>query len=291
MSSAKTFVGSRAASLREADKLQPYTKVTVTDGTSSYSAGTATGRELVVEVPVLPTTAGQTLANNLLASVQGYRYQPYEADSALIDPAAELGDGITVGGVYGGIHARTATFSRLFRANVSAPAEEEIDSEYPYLSAKERDAVRQKKQTAKNTANIADNTAAISGVSAQVSSLSAQIANIDTLYARKATVNSLAADVATIERAYITSAEVNNLIAGKADISDLNSTNASVKNLRSRIASIESLFTNNVYSGRVDSEKVATKVLAVAGTTYSQHTVQFQDKNGTWHTFTVLGSG
>lgn len=291
MSSAKTFVGSRAASLREADKLQPYTKVTVTDGTSSYSAGTATGRELVVEVPVLPTTAGQTLANNLLASVQGYRYQPYEADSALIDPAAELGDGITVGGVYGGIHARTATFSRLFRANVSAPAEEEIDSEYPYLSAQERDAVRQKKQTAKNTANIADNTAAISGVSAQVSSLSAQIANIDTLYARKATVNSLAADVATIERAYITSAEVNNLIAGKADISDLNSTNASVKNLRSRIASIESLFTNNVYSGRVDSEKVATKVLAVAGTTYSQHTVQFQDKNGTWHTFTVLGSG
>lgn len=291
MSSAKTFVGSRAASLREADKLQPYTKVTVTDGTSSYSAGTATGRELVVEVPVLPTTAGQTLANNLLASVQGYRYQPYEADSALIDPAAELGDGITVGGVYGGIHARTATFSRLFRANVSAPAEEEIDSEYPYLSAQERDAVRQKKQTAKNTADIADNTTAISGVSAQVSSLSAQIANIDTLYARKATVNSLAADVATIEKAYITSAEVNNLIAGKADISDLNSTNASVTNLRSRIASIESLFTNNVYSGRVDSEKVATRVLAVAGTTYSQHTVQFQDKNGTWHTFTVLGNG
>lgn len=291
MSSAKTFVGSRAASLREADKLQPYTKVTVTDGTSSYSAGTATGRELVVEVPVLPTTAGQTLANNLLASVQGYRYQPYEADSALIDPAAELGDGITVGGVYGGIHARTATFSRLFRANVSAPAEEEIDSEYPYLSAQERDAVRQKKQTAKNTADIASNTSAISGVSAQVSSLSAQVANIDTLYARKATVNSLAADVATIERAYITSAEVNNLIAGKADISDLNSTNASVTNLRSRIASIESLFTNNVYSGRVDSEKVATKVLAVAGTTYSQHTVQFQDKNGTWHTFTVLGNG
>lgn len=291
MSSAKTFVGSRAASLREADKLQPYTKVTVTDGTSSYSAGTATGRELVVEVPVLPTTAGQTLANNLLASVQGYRYQPYEADSALIDPAAELGDGITVGGVYGGIHARTATFSRLFRANVSAPAEEEIDSEYPYLSAQERDAVRQKKQTAKNTADIASNTSAISGVSAQVSSLSAQVANIDTLYARKATVNSLAADVATIERAYITSAEVNTLIAGKADISDLNSTNASVTNLRSRIASIESLFTNNVYSGRVDSEKVATRVLAVAGTTYSQHTVQFQDKNGTWHTFTVLGNG
>lgn len=298
MSSAKTFVGSRAASLREADKLQPYTKVTVTDGTSSYSAGTATGRELVVEVPVLPTTAGQTLANNLLSAVQGYRYQPYEADSALIDPAAELGDGITVGGVYGGIHARTATFSRLFRANVSAPAEEEIDSEYPYLSAQERDAVRQKKQTAKNTADIAsntsdiaDNTTAINGVSAQVSSLSAQIANIDTLYARKATVNSLAADVATIERAYITSAEVNTLIAGKADISDLNSTNASVTNLRSRIASIESLFTNNVYSGRVDSEKVATRVLAVAGTTYSQHTVQFQDKNGTWHTFTVLGNG
>ena len=126
--SGKTFVGNRANSLKESDKLQPYTKVTVTDGTNSYSSGTDTGRELLVEVPVLPNGDGATLAANILNSVKNYQYRPYEADSALLDPAAELGDGITVGGVYGGIHAKTTTFSRLFRANVSAPAEEEIEA-------------------------------------------------------------------------------------------------------------------------------------------------------------------
>lgn len=293
MSSAKTFVGSRAASLREADKLQPYTKVTVTDGTSSYSAGTATGRELVVEVPVLPTTAGQTLANNLLASVQGYRYQPYEADSALIDPAAELGDGITVGGVYGGIHARTATFSRLFRANVSAPAEEEIDSEYPYLSAQERDAVRQKKQTAKNTADIASNTSAISGVSAQVSSLSAQIANIDTLYARKATVNNLAADVANVEKLvadkvsasylesyYLTASEI------KADYCEVNG--ATINNIKSNIANIDTLFTNAGYAGTITARGVYTPSLHVDRYTFSPQTITYKNGSGTSTTKIML---
>ena len=69
--SGKTFVGNRAQALRESDKLQPYTKVTVTDGTSSYSAGDDTGRELLVEVPVLPSGDGAALAANILASVSG----------------------------------------------------------------------------------------------------------------------------------------------------------------------------------------------------------------------------
>lgn len=257
MSSAKTFVGNAAAALREADKLSAYTKVTVTDGDKRYSAG-SDGRELVVTVPVLPTTEGETLAANLLAAVKGYRYQPYEADSALLDPAAELGDGVTVGGVYGGIHARSVTFSRLFRANVSAPAEEEIDNEYPYLSAQERDAARQKKQTAKNTADIAANTSDIktnaSGIAANataITTIEAAVADFGTVYAKKVDVESLSANV----------------------------------------ANITSLFTNNAYTGAVNSTEVATKTLRVGGTTYSQKTVQFQDKTGKWNTFTVLGNG
>lgn len=196
--SGKIFVGNGASGLTEADKLQPYSKVTVTDGTNSYTSGDNTGRELTVNVPLLPSIKGDTLAANILAAVKHYRYQPYEAADALLDPAAELGDGVTVGGIYGGIHAKTTTFSRLFRATVSAPAEEEIDNEYPYLSAQERDAVRQKKQTAQNTADIATNTSDIkdnaddiSGVKSRVETLEAKQITVDYLDARYASIGSL----------------------------------------------------------------------------------------------------
>lgn len=207
--SGKIFVGNSASGLTEADKLQPYSKVTVTDGTNSYTSGDNTGRELTVNVPLLPSIKGDTLAANILAAVKNYRYQPYEAADALLDPAAELGDGVTVGGIYGGIHAKTTTFSRLFRADVSAPAEEEIDNEYPYLSAQERDAVRQKKQTAKNTADIATNTSDIEANAGDIAtnasaitSIQADIANFGTVYATKASVNSLSAKVANISKLF-----------------------------------------------------------------------------------------
>lgn len=207
--SGKIFVGNGASGLTEADKLQPYSKVTVTDGTNSYTSGDNTGRELTVNVPLLPSIKGDTLAANILAAVKNYRYQPYEAADALLDPAAELGDGVTVGGIYGGIHAKTTTFSRLFRATVSAPAEEEIDNEYPYLSAQERDAVRQKKQTAQNTADIATNTSDIETNAGDIatnaraiSSISADIANFGKVYATKASVASLSAKVANISKLF-----------------------------------------------------------------------------------------
>ena len=160
-------------------------------------------------MPLLPSIKGDTLAANILAAVKNYRYQPYEAADALLDPAAELGDGVTVGGIYGGIHAKTTTFSRLFRATVSAPAEEEIDNEYPYLSAQERDAVRQKKQTAQNTADIATNTSDIETNAGDIatnaraiSSISADIANFGEVYATKASVASLSAKVANISKLF-----------------------------------------------------------------------------------------
>lgn len=249
--SGKTFVGNRASSLKESDKLQPYTKVTVTDGTNSFSSGTVTGRELLVEIPVLPSGDGAALAANILNSVKNYQYRPYEADSALLDPAAELGDGITVGGVYGGIHAKTATFSRLFRANVSAPAEEEIDSEYPYLSAQERDAVRQKKQTAKNTSDIAQNTEDISVNAKNITAVNTRVTN-------------LAADVAEIEQAYITRAEVGTLVANEVAALNLSATYATITSLNSVDSRIDLLIAGTTLATKLYAKNVtATESLYV----------------------------
>nr|DAH69778.1 MAG TPA: hypothetical protein [Caudoviricetes sp.] len=275
--SGKTFVGNRASSLKESDKLQPYTKVTVTDGTNSYSSGTDTGRELLVEVPVLPNGDGATLAANILNSVKNYQYRPYEADSALLDPAAELGDGITVGGVYGGIHAKTTTFSRLFRANVSAPAEEEIDSEYPYLSAQERDAVRQKKQTAKNTSDIATNTE-------DIETLDGKVTNISNLVAQKASISDLSAATARI-----TSLEGNQITTSYLQANYCEINGATINGIKSRVANIEKLFTGSVYSGTVDSSSVATLSLKVGGSYFSGKTINYLGKDGSYHLLYVLG--
>jgi hypothetical protein len=275
--SGKIFVGNSASSLTEADKLQPYSKVTVTDGTNSYTSGDDTGRELTVNVPLLPTTKGDTLAANILAAVKNYRYQPYEAADALLDPAAELGDGVTVGGIYGGIHAKTTTFSRLFRATVSAPAEEEIDNEYPYLSAQERDAVRQKKQTAQNTADIAGNTA-------DIGALNTQVAQIDSLVANKASISDLNAAVARIS-----SLESNQITTSYLEANYCEINGATINGIKSRVANIEKLFTGSVYSGTVDSSSVATLSLKVGGFYFSGKTINYLGKDGSYHLLYVLG--
>lgn len=273
----KIFVGSAASGLTEADKLLPYSKVTVTDGTNSYTSGDDTGRELTVNVPLLPTTDGATLAANILAAVKNYRYQPYEAADALLDPAAELGDGVTVGGIYGGIHAKTTTFSRLFRATVSAPAEEEIDNEYPYLSAQERDAVRQKKQTAQNTADIAGNTA-------DIGTLNTQVAQIDSLVANKASISDLNAAVARIS-----SLESNQITTSYLEANYCEINGATINGIKSRVANIEKLFTGSVYSGTVDSSSVATLSLKVGGSYFSGKTINYLGKDGSYHLLYVLG--
>lgn len=284
--SGKTFVGNRAQALRESDKLQPYTKVTVTDGTNSYSSGDDTGRELLVEVPVLPNGDGATLAANILASVAGYQYRPYEADSALLDPAAELGDGITVGGVYGGIHAKTTTFSRLLRANVSAPAEEEIDSEYPYLSAQERDAVRQKKQTAKNTADIAGNTASIG-------TLNTQVANISELVADKASISSLNAAVARISTLESSQITTSYLSSNYASVSSLNAAKSRITNLETSVANVDALFANSGYSGTLTAHTFKCRYLNVGDASgsyrvYSPTTITYKNGSGTNTSIVVL---
>lgn len=275
--SGKIFVGNSASGLTEADKLQPYSKVTVTDGTISYTSGDNTGRELTVSVPLLPSIKGDTLAANILAAVKNYRYQPYEAADALLDPAAELGDGVTVGGIYGGIHAKTTTFSRLFRATVSAPAEEEIDNEYPYLSAQERDTVRQKKQTAQNTADIAGNTA-------DINTLNTQVAHINSLVADKASISDLNAAVARIS-----SLESNQITTSYLEANYCEINGATINGIKSRVANIEKLFTGSVYSGTVDSSSVATLSLKVGGSYFSGKTINYLGKDGSYHLLYVLG--
>ena len=107
----------------------------------TYSAGNTTGYVLDVDCPV----GSQLIANNILSSLRqrGFRYQPFDANAALIDPACEIGDNITANGVQSIIFSRDTAFGRLMRSTVSAPYDEEVDHEFTYVSRTQREFKRE----------------------------------------------------------------------------------------------------------------------------------------------------
>lgn len=140
----KLNIGSAAKNLKTADALAGYSRVTIqVSDDVSYTAGTDTGKELVLENPF----GTQKMANDILAKVKGYSYQPYTAAGAIWNPAAELGDAIQIKGTYGGIYNLSKTFGKDMVADVSAPGSEEIDESFPYKSHETRKIERQWKET------------------------------------------------------------------------------------------------------------------------------------------------
>lgn len=128
-------LGTRMQNLDVSPQFDTYSKVIIhIDDDTQVSAGNDSGRTLEVDNPL----GTQDLANEMLARLKGFRYQPYQADGALLDPAAEIGDAVNTPSVYGGIYTRSRTFGRLMKADVSAPCDEEINHEYVFESPQER---------------------------------------------------------------------------------------------------------------------------------------------------------
>lgn len=133
-------VARRVSQVDVSPQFDNYSKVVihVSDDTT-YEAGNETGRTLEFDNPF----GTQAMASKILQKLAGYQYQPYEAQGALLDPAAEIGDGVNMRGAYGGIYTRERTFGRLMKADISAPQDEEINHEYQYESPEERKFTRQ----------------------------------------------------------------------------------------------------------------------------------------------------
>src|SRR5699024_5109772 len=74
--------------------------------------------------------ATQEMANSLLATLQGYSYQGLEANGAKVSPIAELGDGITVNGLYTQLAYQNIRFSTGEVMDVAAPGSDETLHEY-----------------------------------------------------------------------------------------------------------------------------------------------------------------
>lgn len=123
------------SSLEKQDTFNGYSKVVVVvSDEMEYSAGTDSGRTLTLDCP----WGTQKMAEDILSRIQGFQYQPYTADGAHIDPAAEIGDGFSAGNLYSGIYSKNVSHGALYTANVSAPGGEKINYKYEYKTPTQR---------------------------------------------------------------------------------------------------------------------------------------------------------
>lgn len=136
----KVFVGSRVSDL---DTNAPPARISrvnlLVDGERMYTAGDDAGRTIEKTCP----WATQAMANRVLARVREVDYRPFSAADAMLDPAAELGDGITVGGMYSVLAREAVTFDGLYSSDIAAPGGDEVEDEYPYKSRAQRQSDRE----------------------------------------------------------------------------------------------------------------------------------------------------
>lgn len=172
--SEKYFVGQDMTSFADNGRYKPISRVTLLlDDEKSLTAGDDTGMEITASCP----HATQAMVNALLQKMKGYQYQAYEAGAANIDPAAELGDGVNVGGLYSPL-SRIADDGRGY-ADISSPGELEMEDEYPSGGYIKQEFDRKIAETRSSITKTSDAiNLRIDGVDGDVSSLRVSLGNV-----------------------------------------------------------------------------------------------------------------
>lgn len=137
-------LGLAAKTYHISEPYQAFSKVELDLSEELYvEAGDDTGRTLEVALPVVTTEDGEDIAEDILDALDGFIYTPLTADGAILDPAYEIGDHVTVGtatvGTTTGILAtQTMRLDSLCASDITSPGDEELDHEYPYESVSRR---------------------------------------------------------------------------------------------------------------------------------------------------------
>lgn len=142
----KHYVGRRAKSITLGIELLPVSRIVLTGRDDAiYISGNNSGYTMEVYVP----DATQQMADDLLRKAKGFVYQGYTANNAFILPEAELGDGVTVSGIYSMLASRDYNFTPKLTENISAPYSQEGDHEYQYTGDYEQELQRRIEQSKK----------------------------------------------------------------------------------------------------------------------------------------------
>lgn len=179
--SEKYFVGQDMTSFADNGRYKPISRVTLLlDDEKSLTAGDDTGMEITASCP----HATQAMVNALLQKMKGYQYQAYEAGAANIDPAAELGDGVNVGGLYSPL-SHIADDGRGY-ADISSPGELEMEDEYPsggYIKQEFDRKIAETRSSITKTSEAIN--LRIDGVDGEVSSLRVSLGNVQSVVSTK----------------------------------------------------------------------------------------------------------
>ncbi len=147
----KHYVGLDVTGFEDHGELKPVSRVTLMlDDEKALTAGDDTGYEVLASCP----HGTQEMVDALLTKLRGKVYRMYTADEAGLDPAAELGDGVTVGGLYSMI-SRLSDDGEGY-PSISAPGEEELEDEYPSGGPMTREFNRQLAATRSSITKTAD---------------------------------------------------------------------------------------------------------------------------------------
>lgn len=145
------YLGLKTRQLEDSPEYQPINCVRLTIGGKGAdgnpivceAGNPQSGRIIETSNPLIWDKAiGNAVAQNILTAIQGYKYKPYQADGAIINPAVEIGDAVEVGDVYSVIADIETNFSPLMPANIAAPQGSDIDHEYPFVSKENREIQR-----------------------------------------------------------------------------------------------------------------------------------------------------
>lgn len=203
----KTYLGRRLAEFSPGIASQPITKVELLDenGDVVGVSGSDTGRTLTALQP----DGTNAMAAAILCKVSGYKHIGYEGSEALLDPAVELGDAVTVDGLYVPLIALDMTFDPMLAPDISAPDADEIDDEYPYKSPTQRQIERNMAKTRSLITKTSEEIMLkVDGIDGRVTSLSTSIDGIE------ANISSLDGSITNIK------VDINSLrttVSGKID--------------------------------------------------------------------------
>ena len=156
-------------SFRNTGKSQPISGIELmVDEKNMYFAGNDSGYVMTIDCPY----GTQEMVNDLLAKAKGFEYQGFTAEQVILPPETELGDGVTVAGVYGMIARRSFKFTPGMTSNVEAPRELEVQHEYKYSSPQQRKTERQIAETRSTFTKTAEEiTLRVDGIDDNVAAL------------------------------------------------------------------------------------------------------------------------
>lgn len=211
----KFLIGNDVVGFEDNGRCRPVSRVTLmVDNEYAYTAGDDTGLELTATC----IHATQAMADALLEKFKGYEYQMFTAEEAGLDPAAELGDGISVCGVY-------ATISRISDdgngfPDVTGPGESELEDEYPAAGPMTQEIERQLAKTRSLISKSSEE------IMLKVEQLDGELGQTLRVAADGVTITNAEGDTLTIDGGQIDASKIKTeeLDASKINVDELNLT-------------------------------------------------------------------